>query len=452
MRKAILCSILALSINAYAQIKHPTLSKELLLSGNRELLSKTLKQGDEKTHSMSLLPNRGKSFIQQGTRASSDRPIYDDVYRWKRDIPGNKWVYESRSINLVYDVNYNLLSSVEQLWNGSAWVNDQQVTYTYNLNRVTGELWQQWTGTAWVNDTYYTTSYDANGNITLELAQIWNGSAWQNDFQSVYTYDSNNNQITFTQKIWDGSAWGNSYQEISAYNTDRNRTDKLSQFWDGSAWINAFRDKYTYNTGKKLINMLEESYVDVDVWENFSQTLFTYDANNNITNELEQVWNGSGWDNSTNYIYVYDANNNQKTKIIQTWNGASWIQSVLSSFTFDLNNFVESETNRNWTNAVLTSGDSTLYHFHTIPTGTNDMHNETISLFPNPGDGRFTIKSNSLIDKIEVYNMSGEKIYSDLKCKGKNSFETDISYCSRGVYLLKVYTGKVIINRKVIIK
>lgn len=452
MRKAILFLILALSINAYAQIKQPTISKELLLSGKRELLREGIRQGEGKIRNVSLSPDKRNSFIQQGTTASPFSPIYDDVYRWKRDIPGNRWVYESRSINIVYDVNSNLLSSVEQIWNGSIWVNDQQVTYTYNLDRVASELWQKWTGSAWVNDSYYTTSYDANSNITLELAQLWSGSAWQNDFQSLYTYDANNNQITFTQKIWDGSVWGNSYQEISSYNSDKNRTEKLSQFWDGSAWINGFRDKYTYNAGKKLISIVDESYIDVDVWENFSQTLFTYDTNNNITNELEQLWNGSGWENGTNFIFVYDANNNQKTKTVQTWNGASWIQSALSSYTYDLNNFVESEANRNWTNAVLTSGDSTFYHFHTIPTGTNDLQTETISLYPNPGNGRFTIKSNSLIDKIEVYNMSGEKVYSDIKNSKQNSFETDISYCSKGIYLLKVYAGKVIVNRKVIIK
>lgn len=452
MRKALFCLILALSINAYAQTNQLSLSKEFSLSGNRELLRKGLKPVERNTRYISLLSNQGNSFLNQGTKASSFNPIYDDVYKWKLDITTNKWVYESRSINLVYDENSNLLSSVEQLWNGSVWVNDQRVNYTYILNRVTSELWQQWNGTIWVNDSYYTTAYDANSNITLELAQIWNGSAWGNDFQSVFTYDSNNNQITFTQKIWDGSIWGNSYQEISAYNSDRNLTDKVSQFWDGSAWINGFRDKYTYDSGKKLISIIEESYVDVDVWENFSQTTFTFDTNNNRTNELDQIWNGSGWENSTNYIYIYDVNNNRETTIIQTWNGTSWTQSVLTSSTFDLNNFVQSETNRNWTNAILTSGDSTFYNFHTVVTGTNDVQSPAISLYPNPGNGRFTIKCNSLINKLEVYNLSGEKVYSDFKNVKQNSYETDISYCPKGIYLLKVYIGKESINRKVIIK
>lgn len=452
MRKAILYSILAISINAYAQNKQPTLKNEHLFSGPREEFRKSFKSREGNLRNISFGLNLGKSVKQKETKASSFTPIYDDVYMWKRDIPGNKWVYDNRTINLVYDVNSNLLSSVTQIWNGSGWGNDQQVTYSYTANKLTDELWQKWNGISWVNDYNYITAYDANSNISLELAELWNGSSWENDFQSLYSYDSNNNQINFTQQLWDGSNWGNSYQEISTYNADKYLTIKLSQFWDGSAWRNGFRDNYTYDTGNKLISVLEESFSASDVWENYRQSTFTYDTNNNMTNELMQTWNGGGWENYSNYIYTYDDSHNQKNKIGQLWDGASWVQSVLSTNTFDINNFVESETNRNWTNAVLSSGDSTYYHLHTVVTGINDLNTETLSLFPNPGYGKFTIKSNRTIDKIEIYNLSGEKVYSDLKSKQQNSFETDISYCAKGIYLLKVYIGKGILNKKVIIK
>jgi len=451
MRKVILYSILLLSINTYAQVKQPSLRNGLPLPASGEYLRKSHNPHVREMHNIALLPSQKNYSRQKQTKALSLIPIYDDVYMWTRDIPGKKWVYDTRAINLVYDVNSNLLSSVDQTWNGTGWVNDQQVTYTYTGNNLTDELWQKWNGTIWVNDYKYTTTYTADYLISLELGQLWNGSAWVNDYQSLYAYDVNKNRIKFTQQMWNGSSWDNSYQEASTYNTDKNVTVKLFQFWSGSDWTDGYRDNYSYDSGKKLIGILEESFT-MDVWENYSKSSLTYDTNNNLTNELMQDWNGSGWDNYSNSIYAYDERNNLKTRTDQLWDGASWVQSSLNANTFDINNFMLSETNRNWTNSILINGDSTYYNIHTVITSINELNTETLSLFPNPGYGKFTIKSNNPIGNVEIYNMSGERVYSDTKNKQQNTLDIDLRNSSKGVYLLKVSVGNRIINRKVIIK
>jgi hypothetical protein len=451
MRKAILCSVLALSINTYAQFKKPVLNSEYSSLARQELL-KGIKSRERKSHYASLLQIQEKSLQQKVTKASSFTPVYDDVYIWKRDIPGKIWVYDNRTINLVYDVNSNLLSSVTQKWNGSAWVNDQQVTYTYNTGNLTGEVWQVWNGSVWVNDYNYFNTYNANGFITIELGQLWSSGSWVNDFQSLNSYDASNNLINFTQQLWDGSVWANSYKEISTYNADNNITTKVSQLWDGIVWRNSLRYNFTYDSGKKLIGILEDSFNASDIWENYSLSTLTYDGGNNLINTLMQIWTGSAWENFSNLIYAYDGLNNLKSKTEQVWEGALWVQSALKTNTFDINNFVLSETNKNYTNSVYTSGDSTYYNIHTVITALKGETKENLSLFPNPGPGKFTIKSNSNIDKIEVFNLSGKLVYSDGIRKQQNSFETDISNCGKGVYLLKIHTGKLIFNKKIIIQ
>jgi YD repeat-containing protein len=88
-----------------------------------------------------------------------------------------------------------------QTWNGSAWVNSYQNTYTYDANNnLTSELDQDWNGSAWENSSQYIYTYDANNNLTSELWQDWNGSAWVNSSQYIYTYDANNN-LTSEMKL-----------------------------------------------------------------------------------------------------------------------------------------------------------------------------------------------------------------------------------------------------------
>src|ERR1017187_7757685 len=46
-------------------------------------------------------------------------------------------------------------------------------------------------------------------------------------------------------------------------------------------------------------------------WKNYHKSInYVYDSKNNLTSELDQIWNGSLWENSYKRFYAYDANNN----------------------------------------------------------------------------------------------------------------------------------------------
>jgi len=157
---------------------------------------------------------------------------------------------------------------------------------------MTSELGQSWNGSAWVNSKQSTYTYDANNNRTSELYQIWNGGGWLNHSQYFYTYDANNNITNELDQSWNGSAWVNSYQYFYTYDANNNMTSELGQSWNGNAWVNS--SQYTY----------------------------TYDANNNITSLFGQSWNGSVWVNSYQYTSTYDSNNFAKSDSYKQWNSA----------------------------------------------------------------------------------------------------------------------------------
>ena len=68
-----------------------------------------------------------------------------------------------------------------------------------------------------------------------------------------------------------------------------------------------------------------------------------------------------------------------------------------------------------------------------------------VQVYPNPSNGQFTIsaKSEELRGKsmVEVYNVLGEKVYSNSFTINNSQFTIDISNQPAGVYLYRVLCG-----------
>ncbi|HXP48414.1 MAG TPA: T9SS type A sorting domain-containing protein, partial [Bacteroidia bacterium] len=95
-----------------------------------------------------------------------------------------------------------------------------------------------------------------------------------------------------------------------------------------------------------------------------------------------------------------------------------------------------------------------------ILTGINTISNtNSVTLYPNPNNGKFTIhfsaNGQSMNNcQIGIYNVLGQKIYSQILQQAKGDYEIDLSTQSKGVYLYRVLTetgasisiGKIIIQ------
>ncbi len=96
----------------------------------------------------------------------------------------------------------------------------------------------------------------------------------------------------------------------------------------------------------------------------------------------------------------------------------------------------------------------------TVIGGTGINYSETntgLSVFPNPGNGKFAIViTNNFGEKqlkIAVTNLSGQKVYEDL-CDIKVDLEKDIdlSYLSKGFYILTIDGGSTHLERQLIVQ
>ena len=82
----------------------------------------------------------------------------------------------------------------------------------------------------------------------------------------------------------------------------------------------------------------------------------------------------------------------------------------------------------------------------TSPTGMDDIRANPISVYPNPTQNEIFIQSDFPIEKVEIFSLTGVLLLLD------NNFieKISVSALPRGVYLLKVYTGKGLMVSKVV--
>ncbi|MCL2290971.1 MAG: T9SS type A sorting domain-containing protein [Bacteroidetes bacterium] len=127
-----------------------------------------------------------------------------------------------------------------------------------------------------------------------------------------------------------------SHREIFSYNAQELLTEYLQQSWQNNNWVNDRKDFYTYDTQNKPLTRLSQSWYGTN-WVNNFRNIYTYDAQNNLITDLFQGWYGN-WVNSWRDTYTYDAQNNLLTELGETWQTDNWMNSDKGMWTYDENN------------------------------------------------------------------------------------------------------------------
>ena len=102
---------------------------------------------------------------------------------------------------------------------------------------------------------------------------------------------------------------------------------------------------------------------------------------------------------------------------------------------------------------IIRSAGFTINVKNGITTTVPFLPNETTGLvvYPNPGNGKFTVNaSNAKQSKLIITNILGESIYSSQINSDKT--EIDLSNQPKGVYFIKVSSGKVGSTQKLLIQ
>ena len=125
-------------------------------------------------------------------------------------------------------------------------------------------------------------------------------------------------------------------------------------------------------------------------------------------------------------------------------NGAGNQEEAVALFVDDLNN-------------IYAAGMSTLDYAvvkYSQPTGIEEIPEPfSVTLFPNPSDGRFTVKTeNTKVSLIEIYNLPGEKVYVSINLNLQTSTKIDLTSQPKGIYFIRTTGNTISETRKMILK
>lgn len=83
--------------------------------------------------------------------------------------------------------------------------------------------------------------------------------------------------------------------------------------------------------------------------------------------------------------------------------------------------------------------------------GLQDVNIPTLNVYPNPANSQVTVTASSSIDRIEVSNILGQKVYENATV-GSNQVTINVADLQNGAYFVRVYSDNCMMTRKLIVK
>ncbi|MEO8147676.1 MAG: T9SS type A sorting domain-containing protein [Bacteroidia bacterium] len=376
----------------------------------------------------------------------------NQLMQWAHEIKiKNKSVASESSLKFSSATTYQADSSYSWTWYPflADWLIKYRTLNLYNINHFDSvNIGSIWNGNSWDNSYMSLSAYDANNNVTSFIFQTWiNGNAWENASHDLNTYDANNNKTITVSQEWNGANWEDAYQYLNTFNANNQVTTRLSQIWIG-IWENTSQSTYTYDINNYLVNVFIQSW-NGSGWDTTSQMLNSYDANNNVISVVHQNWNGTGWNNGDQYLSTYDPNNNLVSGAFSTWNAGSASWDTLFRFfeTYDSNNNDVSEITQNWDGTNWINADSVYIYYSQVLNFIPTLENPLLgfSFYPNPAGGTVTFNFGS------TKSENCEVTFSDLMgrvinkqqlsvTEDEREYKLDISSLAPGIYLMNLKT------------
>ena len=487
MKKTLLLAIFGLTLNIFAQNKQQlsklqqTISKTIKNTGivleNRVLKSASI-------HPQTDFRQNANSKINNGSPLIA---IFDSIYVWKWDPTIVGWKIDSKITDMQYDSNNNLKSEIKKNWNGIKWINSEQSIFNFDVNKnLISEIIKNWNGVNWVDsikienifnstnnlkdsttqyqkwnsvsnawDNYMEISvyYDSNNILNRRLTKMSNGTSLENLNQSFYYYNPSNNLEKERTQNWSNGQWVDLVQYIYTYDSHKNNTKLETQNWNDIVWENSQQEIKYFDLNNNLLTDSLKYWVD-SVWVNLYITTYNYDVQNYLINELKTMSIGPVEMNISNISYAYNSSKKLTLELYQTWNGITWNNSSKKIQTYDADNFTKSFSYKLWNTAGISVlfGDSTFNYYHKeSSSGLIDLKEGNVAVYPNPTTGKFKVFSSDIIEGIEISNLLGEMIFSNLKINN-SSREIDLSDYAKGIYVVRIKTATETVIRKIIVR
>jgi hypothetical protein len=183
----------------------------------------------------------------------------------------------------------------------------------------------------------------ASGYHALKATNyIWNISAWNFTDTTLYTYTSTNHAASITKK---DNANNFTSRILNSYDAADNLVEELHQNWS-SGWVNNFRDTSAFDIHNNL-TLQENHQWNTNQWVRAGgyRYFYTYNAGGKFLTKLTVSWNTSTlvWDSISKITNTYNANDQVVQTIGESYNMPTW--QLISKRDFSYNaSFVNTQT------------------------------------------------------------------------------------------------------------
>ncbi len=176
------------------------------------------------------------------------------------------------------------------------------------------------------------------GRPTREEWQEWNGSTWVNNMAIQYTYAPAKPQagkfpdlVAIFYWLWISGAWEQNGHENWPYDTDGNLIEVLS--------YNLYGDPYYRRTySGPFINGHPTSYVEEyyenGVWVNRYRYWYTFDNNGCFLDCISEYWTSGAWEYWSRQQYYYTQGCCPERWVFSYWSNNAWVINYMAAFTY----------------------------------------------------------------------------------------------------------------------
>ncbi len=377
------------------------------------------------------------------------------------------WINNSK-VTLEYDSYQRPTMLVTQSWDAvdEIWYDSIQETAIYGQDGKVSEIVKQWwDGSQWIMDGRVDYSWDGN---FLQNVQHW---AYYTEEPSLileqnYFYDSETNRLSNVVNTY--SDWDRFFDmRVSFAWDDQGRAQEVvSELLFGEDWMPFTKtlisylpqDTSNYNTYYNFM-IKQVTFGDHDIYHMHSQILLHEEQEFELSEEME-------WDIIGKYVYNYDNDSNMINSQYLFYDGMDWVLQEEEDYTYDDHGNPLSWTAAEMQGSELVPWWRQLNTYNELTSIQDDMSPAfpmAIRIYPNPFNPEtniaFELNSPTLLN-LSVFNVKGQQVRNlyvgqmlpgnhSIIFDGKDDRGRDLS---SGIYFVRMQSSEGAVSRKMILQ
>jgi hypothetical protein len=161
------------------------------------------------------------------------------------------------------------------------------------------------------------------------------------------------NLLTLTYENWSGGTWVNYSEQTNTYDGSGYLTNQLDQLWDGSSssWNNNEQFSYTNNGNGTVQQNIKQSWnPSSGTWMNSERLSYTHNGSNQVLTLTYENWSGGAWVNYVKSTNSYDGSGYLTNNVFQLWDSSSssWKNSSQTNYTNNVNGTTQQLIQQSW--------------------------------------------------------------------------------------------------------